>query len=112
MGGPAVWPSLPAAAGMVKHGGELIGCQMTLKRRVDQGTGRRPVKRCLAMELNRKAGNPGLAANAQIQNLQHVIEFSQIVVDQMDGKVGRLLTGYTPSKPVTLRVVARLCASS
>ena len=71
---------------------------MTLKRRVDQGTGRRAVKRCLAMELNRKAGDPGLAANAQIQNLQHAIEFSQIVVDEMDRKVGRLLHWINPEQ--------------
>ena len=51
------------------------------------------------MELNGKAGNPGLAANTQIQNLQHAIEFSQIVVDQMDGKIGRLLHWINPEQP-------------
>ena len=64
---------------------------MTLECRIDQGTGRRAVEGCLSLEMNGKAGNPGLAANAQIQHLQHVIEFTQIVVDQMNGKVGRLV---------------------
>ena len=50
------------------------------------------------MELNGKAGNPGLAANSQIQDLQYAIEFTQIVVDQMDGKIGRLLHWINPKQ--------------
>ncbi len=43
------------------------------------------------MKLDGKAGNALLAANAQVQHLQHVIELAQIVVDQMNRKIGRLI---------------------
>ena len=41
------------------------------------------------MNINRKAGNASLAENPQIQHFQHVIELAQVVVDQVNGEVGR-----------------------
>ena len=76
-----------------------IGCrQMTLKCRVDQGTGRRAVEGCVSVKLNGNAGNTRLAANAQIQRLQYVIELTQIVGDQMNSEVGRLFHWIHPEQ--------------
>ncbi len=95
-----------------EYGRELVGVEMAFECRIDQRASPRTIEGGIAVKLNGKTGNPWLPVNAQIQRLEHMIELAQIVVDQMDGEIRGLSTGYTPSKPETLRVVAGLCASS
>ncbi len=64
---------------------------MTLECRIDQGAGRRAVEGCLSMKLNGKPGNPWLAETPKSRTFSTSIELAQIVVDQMDGEIGRLL---------------------
>ena len=84
------WEAAAPVAGRSEYGGKPVGGQMAFKCGIDQGAGRRTVEGCVPMKLNGNAGNTGLAANAQIQHLQDVIELAQVVVDQMNRKVGRL----------------------
>ena len=64
---------------------------MAFECRINQRATPRTVERGIAMKLDGKASNPGLSVNPQIQRLQHVIELAQIVVDHVDGEIGRPL---------------------
>ena len=63
---------------------------MTLEGRIVQRAAPRAVEGSLAVNINRKTGNALFAENPQIQHFQHVIKLAQVVVDQVNGEIGRL----------------------
>ena len=72
-------------------GRELLGGQMTCECGIDQGAGGRAIEGRVSVKLDGNPGDALLTVEAQIQHLQDLIELAQIVGDQMDGKVRRLL---------------------
>ena len=71
---------------------------MTLECGIDQRAVRRAIKGRFSVKLDGKTRNALLAADAQVQHLEHAIKLAQIMVGQMNRKVGRLTERVHPER--------------